>query len=67
MTMGAQRERGFGVESSLWGNKERPREGELSSPSPAPALQWLRGTTDLALELAELEEECAACQDLRAR
>ncbi|XP_053520979.1 solute carrier family 2, facilitated glucose transporter member 11 isoform X3 [Artibeus jamaicensis] len=31
------------------------------------ALQRLRGTTDLALELAELEEECAACQGLRAR
>ncbi|XP_066221569.1 solute carrier family 2, facilitated glucose transporter member 11 isoform X3 [Saccopteryx leptura] len=30
------------------------------------ALQRLRGTTDLALELAELEEERAACRGLRA-
>ncbi|KAM8818420.1 solute carrier family 2, facilitated glucose transporter member 11 isoform 2-T2 [Rhynchonycteris naso] len=31
------------------------------------ALQRLRGTADLALELAELEEERTACQGLRAR
>ncbi|XP_045675820.1 solute carrier family 2, facilitated glucose transporter member 11 isoform X3 [Phyllostomus hastatus] len=31
------------------------------------ALQRLRGTEDLALELAELEEERTACQGLRAR
>lgn len=52
---------------SLWGPEERPWEGELSSPSPAAALQRLRGTTDVASELAELEEERAACQGLRAR
>lgn len=42
-------------------------KGELSTSSCAPALQRLRGTADVAAELAELEEERAACQGLRAR
>lgn len=50
----------------MWGTKERPGERELSTPSSVPALQRLRGTADLASELAELEEERAACQGLRA-
>ena len=47
------------------GEQREPKGRRTQQPSPAPALQWLRGTTDLALELAELEEERAACQDLR--
>lgn len=43
-----------------------PGERELSTPSSVPALQRLRGSEDLAVELAELEEERAACQGLRA-
>lgn len=36
-------------------------------PLPPPALQRLRGPADVAGELAELEQERAACRDRRAR
>lgn len=46
---------------------QREARGESSAPPPSvPALQRLRGTEDLAAELAELEEERVACQGLRA-
>lgn len=54
----------LGMGSSLWGTKERPERAQ--HPLSVPALQRLRGTEDLAAELAELEEERVACQGLRA-
>lgn len=59
---GTQRE---GERSSRW---ELTLGDQGSAPStPAPALQRLRGTANVVGELAELEEERAACQGQRAR
>lgn len=49
------------------GNQRGAVGGEFSTSSSAPALQRLRGTTEVMVELAELEEERTACQGGRAR
>lgn len=63
-----ERERTWGREL-IAGHQGQAGGREAQHPAslyPAPALQRLRGTVDVAGELADLEEERTACQGRRA-